>query len=113
MKEIKDVLYENVDSVWENEEENPPEYTVIKNDYFGRDAVVVNLPAWRVTDKGLIFVDGVYCSYDDSTGGHEPDWGITLVYEDTDDLDLDKFVYFEQGIPSTAIHNYLSSIKLE
>lgn len=105
--EIKDVLYDNVDSVWENEEDCP-DATLIKNDYFGKDAVVANIPAWRVKDKGLVFVEGVYCSYDDETDGYDPDWGITLIYEDTDDLDLDKFVYFEQGMPSVAIHNYLT-----
>lgn len=104
--EIRDTLYGVIDSYLDSEDYTE-ETALIKNDYFGKDAVVAYLPAWRVDDKGVIFVEGVYCSYNDETNEYDPDWEITLIYEDTEDLDLDKFVYFEQGTPTTAIHNYL------
>lgn len=82
----------------------------IVNDSIGEEACILAYgPAWRVTDKDVIVVEGVYCNYNKETDEYDPDWALTLVYKDVPDeeFDPDRFVYYEQDPPETAIHNYL------
>lgn len=102
--EIKQVLYKDIDDVLETQTESE-ETTIIK--VSEEDAIVAYAPVWKVTDKGVFFVEGVWCVYNETLDTLEPDWSVTLVYEDTENFDIDKFDYFEQGTPTTAIHNYL------
>ena len=103
--EIKQVLYNDIDEALETQTETE-ETEIIK--VSEEDAVVVYAPIWKVADKGVCFVEGVWCVYNETLDLLEPDWSVTLVYEDDENIDLDKFVYFEQGTPTTAIHNYLT-----
>ena len=106
--ELEQVLDELADSddLFDYEDEG----VVIENEpHLGKDVIVVQGPAWRVTDKGLIVAEGVYCNYIEKVDAYEPDWALTLVYEDVPDDEFDpaRYVYFEQDPPMTAIHNYL------
>ena len=85
------------------------EGAVIEDDHLGNDIVVVQGPAWRVVDKGVIVAEGVYCNYLEEMKAYDPDWSLTLVYNDVPDEEFDpaRWVYFEQDPPTTAIHNYL------
>lgn len=103
--EIKQVLYKDIDDALETQTESE-ETTIIK--VSEEDAIVAYAPVWKVTDKGVFFVEGVWCVYNETLDTLEPDWSVTLVYEDTENFDIDKFDYFEQGTPTVAIHNYLT-----
>ena len=99
--EIKNVLYNDIDNALEQEFEKQD---VIQID---NSIVVINTPIWHVTDRGVFFVEGVWCEFNEDTGEYEPDWSVTLVYDDSKDFDLNNYDYYEQGTPTTAIHNYL------
>ena len=108
---VKEVKFEDIDETLDNYiesgefEDNLEEFEIRNEEMLGDDIVLLDSPAWRVIDKGLFFVEGVCLSLQD--GNYEPDWSITMVYEDVPDeeLDLSKFIYFESGSPSSAIHN--------
>ena len=105
LEEEIDKFYE-ADDYYDEMEEIP-----ITNEIGVDDAVVAYAPAWRVTDKNIIIMEGVYCNRL-STGQLEPDWSLTLVYDDVpdDQFDPDMWLYFEQDGPAVSIHNYLHSI---
>ena len=75
----------------------------------GDDVIIVQAPAYRVVDKGLIFATGVYCNYLPAIDAYDTgEFSVTCIYEDVPD---DKFnparwVYFEQGPPLAAIYHY-------
>ena len=103
--EHKQVLYDDIDDAldkYDHDEDLDMDVIPIGDDIF-----VVESPVWHVTDKDIAFIEGVYCNHSDE-GGFEPDWAATLIYEDLDNIDLTKYDYFEQGTPTTAIHNYLT-----
>lgn len=106
--EIKQVLYSDIDEALERlyEEVDDPEYVKI-GQVGEEDVVIAYAPVWHVTDKGIYFVEGVWCNYNETTNILEPDWSVTLIYDDDKDFELDKFVYFDSSSPSVAIHNYL------
>ncbi len=113
-EEISDTL----ERLYEEEQENCSSYsmydvTEIKNDDIGEDCIIADGIAFRVTDLELIFVEGTYCSFDEETGECEPDWSLTLIYDNVpdDEFDVQKYVYFEQDPPETAIHNFLNIIQ--
>lgn len=85
------------------------EYEIIDEEQFGRDIIVTSGPVCRITDLGLIFIEGTYCRYDDEVGGVEPDWSLTLLYKDAKDEDFDptNYIYFEQDDPVITLHNFL------
>ena len=116
---ILDVKYEDIDKTTGALEEsgNPDELweeEMIQDETTGNDAIFTCGPAWRVTDRNLIFMEGVYCNYNEETKEYDPDWSLTLIYEDTDDEKFDayEYVYFEQDPPAVSIHNYLRAIEL-
>lgn len=85
------------------------EFLIVNENIGGGDSILAVGPAWRVTDKGVIVMEGVYCNYNQETGEFDPDWALTLVYQDVPDEEFDpeRYVYYEQDPPGTAIHNYL------
>lgn len=106
--EIKQVLYSDIDEALERlyeEDYDPDDTEVIR--VGEEESVVAYAPVWHVTDKGIYFVEGVWCNYNETTNILEPDWSVTLIYDDDKDFELDKFVYFDSSSPSVAIHNYL------
>ena len=115
---VREVKYDKIDEVLEKFiesgefEEDLIDFEIKDGEAFGEDLVILSSPAWRVTDKGLIFVEGTYFSL--QNGQYEPDWSITMVYEDVsdDELDLSKFIYFEQGSPASAVHNCLTMMNM-
>ena len=100
--EIKDVLYDDIDDALDRQEESE-DIEVI--DISEEDSVVVYSPIWHVTDKNVYFAEGVWCIYNERMHTLEPDWSVTLVFDEV--VELDKFVYFDSSSPSVAIHNYL------
>lgn len=73
------------------------------------EAIVLFEPAWRITDKDLIAVEGVYGNYDKETRDFEPDWALTAIYDNVanDDFQVENWLYLEQDSPVVTIHNYL------
>lgn len=115
---IKNInYYDEIDNIL-NEyyaEDYDKEYVLCENEEYEipvegcEDVIAIYGPIWRVVDKGLIFVEGTYCNYDTETETWMPDWSLTLIYKDVpdDQFDINKYDYFEQDPPATAIHNYL------
>jgi hypothetical protein len=94
----------------EHDEDEFNEETVIETDEFGdNDLIMLFGPAVRLSELGLIIASGVFLQYCEDTGLNEPDWDICLIYEDVpdDEFDPTKFVYFEQGVETSAISNYM------
>lgn len=118
MINIKNVLYNDIDTeigkLYENEFEN--EYVVVQDEEsLGKDYILAETTAWRVTDKNLIFVEGIYYNFM-GNGTHEPDFSLTLIYENVKDdkqFDINKYLYFEQDSPMTSIHNFLNIVNGE
>lgn len=79
----------------------------IRNNYIEPDMIYTDGDKIIISDLGLMIIEGVYCNYNEDTDEYEPDFGLTLIYENIDEEDLNNFVYFEQDPPVTAIHNYL------
>lgn len=102
--EIKDVLYDDIDDALDRQEEFESTAVIKINE---EESVVAYSPVWHVTDKGVYFVEGVWCIFNETANTLEPDWSVVLVYDDSDDFDISKFVYFDSSSPSVAIHNYL------
>ena len=99
-----------LENFYENEEfADCDEHEITNEEEIGRDMIVTSGPICRVTDLGLIFVEGVYFRYDEATDTLEPDWSLTLIYDDVTDAEFDahKYLYFEQDGPSMSIHNFL------
>lgn len=115
MIEIKNVLYSDIDTEIEKLYENgfDGEYAVIQNEEsLGKDYILAETTAWRVTDRNLIFVEGIYYSFR-GNGTHKPDFSLTLIYENVKDdkqFDINKYLYFEQDSPMTSIHNFLNVV---
>ena len=115
---VKDVKFDDIDKTLDKYiesgefEDNLEEYEIRNKEMLGDDLVLLDSPAWRVVDKGLIFVEGVCFSLQNSN--YEPDWSITMVYKDVPDeeLDLSKFIYYESGSPSSAVHNCFCTMDL-
>ena len=116
MIRIKNVLYEDIDTKIEKFYKSgfDGEYAVIQNEEsLGKDYIKAETTAWRVVDKNLIFVEGIYYSLR-GNGKHEPDFSLTLIYKDVKknkQFDINKYLYFEQDNPMTTIHNFLSIVK--
>jgi len=102
--ETKQVLYKDIDEALETQTETEEVHIIKVSE---EDSVVVYAPLWKVTDKGICFAEGVWCVYNETTHSLEPDWSVTLVYEDTENVDINKFDYFDSSTPTVAIHNYL------
>lgn len=100
--EIKDVLYDDIDDALDRQEEFESTAVIKINE---EESVVAYSPVWHVTDKNVYFAEGVWCIYNETTNTLEPDWSVTLIYDEADELD--KFTYFDSSSPSVAIHNYL------
>ncbi len=85
------------------------EYEIANEEHLGSDVIIAYGPVCRVTGLGLIFMEGVYCCCNEETGELEPDWSLTLIYEDVPDDEFDpmKYLYFEQDGPTVSIHNFL------
>lgn len=114
--EIKNILYNNLDTAidaYYEVEDCEIEENIIKEESIGDDAILTTGPAWRVLDKNLICLEGVYCNYNEETEEFEPDWALTLIYDNVSDelFDVNKYNYFEQDPPMTTIHNYMQIIK--
>ena len=115
MIKIKNVLYNDIDTeiekLYENEVEN--EYVVVQDEEsLGKDYILAETTAWRVTDKNLIFVEGIYYNYE-GVNKYNPDFSLTLIYENVKDdkqFDINKYLYFEQDSPMTAVHNFLNIV---
>lgn len=116
---INNVKYDEIDEALnrfydsEQAEDLYDEVIISDEEHLGDDAIVAMAPAWRVTDKGLIFMEGMYCNRSRITGELEPDWSLTLIYADAADEKFDpyRWVYFEQDAPSVTIHNYLYAVE--
>ena len=99
-----------------NEIKNLDEYydydgsILIQNEQLGKDAIIIDSPIWRVENMGILVAEGVYMAYDENAREGYPDWSVTVIYEDVKDEEFDpqKYIYFEQDPPSTAIHNFLN-----
>ena len=106
-----DELDKEIESLCQVEEHG--EEVLIQNEIEDGSAILVFEPAWRVIDKNLIAVEGVYGSYDKTTHDFEPDWALTVIYENVPDekFDPEKWLYFEQDSIATAIHNFLNYFK--
>ena len=50
--------------------------------------VIASEPAWRITDKDLIVLEGLLCEKTTEDGSFDPSCSVSLVYENTTD---DKF----------------------
>jgi hypothetical protein len=112
---IKNILYAYLDEAIDNyyaDEEFEEEEHVIQDESIGADAIVTFGPAWRILDKNLIIVEGTYCNYNPETNEYDPDWSLTLIYDNVPDkqFDINKYVYYEQDAPMTSIHNYLRAV---
>ena len=65
---VREVKYDKIDEVLEKFiesgefEEDLVDFEIKDGEAFGEDLVILSSPAWRVTDKGLIFVEGTYFS---------------------------------------------------
>ena len=106
-----DELQEYLDNVDEHGED--PEFeeeTIVNTKEFGEgDFILLLGPAYRVPDKNLIFASGLFYDYNEDEGKAEADWDIVLIYEnveDDEDFDPEQYLYFEQGLPMAAIHNF-------
>ena len=106
---IIDVEYKDIPTVLEK---------VYKYDYDfqikeGEDVILVQNRIFRVVDKNLMFVEGVYCCRDEGSGDYEPDWALTLIYENVPDLKFNyaNYIYYEQDSPEIAIYNFLSMLE--
>ena len=98
-----DKLDQNIETLAESgEQDNYTDHALIHKDVEEGDVIVAYEPAWRVADLGIIVAEGVYCN-------PEPDWSLTLIYEDVpdDEFDPDEWLYYEQDPPVTAIHNFM------
>jgi len=107
-----DKLDEALDKLADSEDADryDDEGVVIEDEqHLGKDVIVVQGPAWRIIDKGLIVAEGVYCNYLENVDAYDVDWALSLIYDDVpdDEFDPQQYVYFEQDPPVTAIHNYL------
>lgn len=94
----------------EHDEEEFFEETLIDAADFGEnDSILLYGYAVRISDLDLIIASGVFLQYDEDTGISEPDWDICLIYENVPDDEFDpaNYIYFEQGIEYSAIHNFL------
>ena len=106
---IVNITSDQLEEVFEDETNAIEEDTEVRSEIFGGDDfVLLTGNAYRVTDRDLIYAEGVYCAYSEYTDAHEPDWDFVLIYSNVDDDEFNpnEFVYFEQGTPSAAIHNY-------
>lgn len=77
------------------------------------DLIVVYEPAFRITDKNVIAIEGVYYAKDEDTNRLESDWSLTLIYKNVEDseFDADNWIYFESGgVIASAVYNYLNFI---
>ena len=99
-------LDETLDKYYDSEEFNDDEY-LIQNSSIGEDAIIAFGPAWYVTDKGFIAIEGAYCNYNHETGKFDPDWSLTLLYKAGEEIDVNKYLYYEQDPPSATICNYI------
>lgn len=100
---IDDLMYDPED-VWL---ENCIEIT--NEDQFGKDMIIAPSVAYRLIADNLIVVEGEYCNYEEDTDTYEPDWSVTLVYENVEndnDFDPNKWLYMEQGTVSSTVHNF-------
>lgn len=108
---MKDILYSEIDDVLAEASISEEMFDEIelKGDRVGDGVILTYGDTYRVTDKGIIFIEGTYCYYSEETGVLEPDWSLTMIYEDVSDNDFDlySFLGYEQSTPSVAIHNYL------
>lgn len=113
---IKDVTYDEIETLLDTEEieEYFDETDIIQNEDLGKDAIIVYPPAYRVTDKNLIFLEGTYCNYDYEKGEFEPDFSLTLIYDNVkndESFNLKEYLYFEQDYPKTTVYNFLNIAK--
>ncbi len=101
--QIDDVIQEAID-----EGELYDEHEIV-SDELGDDCIVTFGDAYRVLDKGLIFVEGTYFARDEETGELSPDFSLTLIYDDVSDeeFDFNNYLYFEQDGPAVSIHNFM------
>ena len=111
-----DEIEEALDELFNSEQADDfrdEDVTISNEEHLGEDVIIAYAPAYRVTDKGLIFMEGVYCTRSELTGEVEPDWSLTLIYADVSDEEFDpqRWIYFEQDPPQTAIHNYLYAVE--
>ena len=110
---IVDVEYEKIDETMDKlideEEMGWEEHAIWQDEKPTSDVIVVYGPAFRVTDRNLIFMDGTYCTFNEKEGVAEPDFSCTVIYSDVPDeeFDPDRWIYFEQDPPMTAIHNFV------
>lgn len=104
-EEIEDYL----EQIYEQEAFTDYEDYMIQNSSLEKDMIIAYAPICRVTDLGLIFMEGTYCQYNEETDTAEPDWSLTLIYEDVPDEEFkpENYLYFEQDSPTVSIHNFL------
>lgn len=106
-----DELQEYLDNVDEHgEDPDFEEETIVNTTEFAEgDFILLIGPAVRVPDKNLIFASGLFYDYNEAEGKAEADWDIVLIYENVEDdegFDPERYLYFEQGLPTSAIHNF-------
>lgn len=63
--------------------------------------ILVNDTKVRVEELGITMQAGVYCELNEVTYDFEPDFAVTVIYEDSR-----EGFYFEQDPMLTALHNY-------
>ena len=112
---MKDILYADIDDVLEKAviSEEMFDDVELRGGRVGDGVILTYGDTYRVTDKGVIFVEGTYCNYDEETGELEPDWSLTVLYEDVPDGDFDKYSFlgYEQDAPAVAIHNFIRFVE--
>lgn len=71
--------------------------------------VVASEPAWRITDKDLIVLEGLLCDKTTEDGSFDPSCSVSLIYENTTDdkFDPSKWIYIEQDAPGMTINNFI------
>lgn len=105
LNSLYDDLEEKIESISADTEYGDDKLVSVNDE----EAILLFEPAYRVTDKNIIAVEGVYGSYDEKTRDFQSDWSLTAIYDNvTDDkFNVEKWLYIEQDAPVVAIHNFL------
>lgn len=108
---IVDLRYDEIENYLETNDADVEEIKIELPEFGGSGVVIADAVAYRVVDKGLIFMSGVFCNYVGS-GEFDPDFDLTLIYTDVSDdaFDPSEYVYYEQDSAPVAIHNFRNAI---
>ena len=105
---IKNIQYfSDIDEMRRSGDFNSHDSEWISNESLGDDKINVSAPLFRLRNTDLMIAEGTYYSFDEDTGGHNPDFCVALLYDSSKGLDISKPVYWEQGTPASMFHSYV------